>query len=539
MTLPSIVDSFTKIAQEHGSKQALQTTAPQGKAYVTATFQEIESLSNQVASGLAAQGVKPEDKIAILSKPRPEFAAIMLGILKVGAIGVPLDPLLKGVEIQRLLSACDVSGLLVSGEHLEEISGTEIPSFIVNIDSDANSSEMRNMSWDHFLQDPVEISHVPQLDDVAVFLNTSGTTGDAKPVMLSHRNFSSNLSAVLERLEITDKDVLLSIAPWNHSFGLIVLMAVLWTGAKLIYTNDYANLAKTMGENSPTIVVAVPKLFHAMYQRVEQNLEKSFAKRMLSKFAPKFIGNQLRDKLAGGKLRFFASGSAPLSPRVMAGFRRFGLGMIEGYGMTESTPVLTFSTEFNDKIGSVGPPLSNVELKLIDLNEEGIGELIAKGPNVMLGYYKNEARTREVIDEDGWLHTGDLATIDEDGWLYIRGRKKNLIVLDSGKNVYPEEIEWELGRSPYIEEIMVRRGQRNGVEVIQALVYPNFEEVPSETRGDELHNLLWNDIRARNQNLAGYKRLRNDQDLIILDEPFEMTSLKDIKRFKYMEAVQG
>ena len=537
MTLPTIVDSFQKIAGDHGSKPALQTL--QGKTWVTATFSEVEEQSNRVAAGLIALGVKPEDKIAILAKPRPEFAAIMLGILKVGAIGVPLDPLLKGVEIQRLLTACDVSGMLVSGEHLEEIAGTEVPQFIVNIDDESGSSEMRSMSWDHFLQEPIEIDHKPQLDDVAVFLNTSGTTGDAKPVMLAHRNFSANLHGVLERLSITENDILLSIAPWNHSFGLIVLMAVLWTGAKLIYTNDYANLAKTMQENSPTIVVAVPKLFHAMFQRVEQNLEKSFPKKMIARFLPKVIGSQLKEKLAGGKLRFFASGSAPLSPRVMAGFRRFGLGMIEGYGMTESTPVLTFSTEFNDKIGSVGPPLSNVELKLIDINEEGIGELIARGPNVMLGYYKNDARTKEVIDDEGWLHTGDLATLDDDGWLYIRGRKKNLIVLDSGKNVYPEEVEWELGRSPYIEEIMVRRGERKGVEVIQALVYPNFEEVPSETRGEELHNLLWNDIRARNQNLAGYKRLRSDQDLIVLEEPFEKTSLKDIKRFKYLETVKS
>jgi len=537
--MPTILEVFSKNVDQYGEQTALQTLAPKGKGFVTINYRDLDALSNRVAAGLLDRGIKAGAKVGILAKPRPEFAASMLGIMKIGAVAVPLDPLLQSGEVHRLLGACDIEVLIAGGDHFDDVRELAIPELVINIDAEGDLEGNRDLSWTQFLSDSDVPKHIHNLDELAVFLNTSGTMGDAKPVMLAHQNFSANISGVMERLDITHNDVILSIAPWNHSFGLIVLMAVLWNGCKLIYTNDYANLSKTMFETRPTIVVAVPKLFHAMYQRVEQNINASFAKRALARFAPKMIGRGLRKKLGGDRLRFFASGSAPLSPRVMSGFRRFGLGMIEGYGMTEATPVLTFSTEFNNKIGSVGPPLSNVELKLIDKNEEGIGELLARGPNIMQGYYKNESRTREMIDEEGWLHTGDLATLDNDGWLYIRGRKKNLIVLESGKNVYPEEIEWELGRSPYIEEIMVRRGNRKNVEVIQALVYPNFEEIPAGLSTEELHNLIWADIRARNQNLASYKRLRSDQDLIVLEEPFEKTSLKDIKRYKYLETVKS
>jgi long-chain acyl-CoA synthetase len=212
--------------------------------------------------------------------------------------------------------------------------------------------------------------------------------------------------------------------------------------------------------------------------------------------------------------------------------------MIEGYGMTEASPVLSFSTPFNDKPGSVGPPLPNVELKLLHPNEEGIGELLARGPNIMRGYYKNPERTREVLDEEGWLHTGDLAYIDEDGWVYIKGRCKSVIVLETGKNVYPEEIEWELSHSPYIEEILVRAGRRKGTEVIQALVYPNWEAIGKPLSKEEVRRLIWEEIRKHNENLAQYKRIKSEHDVIIVDQPFEKTSLKDIKRFLYTQDAQ-
>jgi long-chain acyl-CoA synthetase len=219
----------------------------------------------------------------------------------------------------------------------------------------------------------------------------------------------------------------------------------------------------------------------------------------------------------------------------MRGFRRLGIGMIEGYGLTETSPALAFSTPFNDKIGSVGPAIPGVEIRIDNPNEEGIGEIVVRGPNVMKGYYKNPEATRAVLDPDGWLHTGDLGYLDEDGWLYIKGRKKNVIVLEGGKNVYPEELEFELKQIPLIEEIMIKGGKRKGVEVIKAFVYPKPELLQKHSL-EELKRMIWEAIKEKSKEFAPYKRIHSQHDLIILDKPFEKSSKLDIKRYLYDEA---
>jgi len=203
--------------------------------------------------------------------------------------------------------------------------------------------------------------------------------------------------------------------------------------------------------------------------------------------------------------------------------------------MTETSPVLTASTAFNQKYGSVGPAIPTLELKIADPDAEGIGEVVVRGPNVMKGYFKNEARTRETIDEDGWLHTGDLGTLDAEGWLYLKGRKKNVIVLENGKNVYPEEIEFELAKIPQIAEVMVCGGKRKGVEVVKVLVYPNYEKLDTKSP-ERIKVMIWEEVKERSQNLAHFKRPKSEHDVIIVDKPFEKTSTLDIKRYLYSEA---
>ncbi len=537
---PTILEVLERSARRHGDQRAVATPPPEGARaglvgeYAEIRYRDLQELSDRVAAGLAQRGIRPEDKVAILSRPRPEWIATTLGIHKAGAIAVPLDPMLQTAEIHRLLTQTDSVAAIVSGDLVDRVEGLATLQFVVVLDP-VEKRPKRVLAWEEFLSDKTPPLREVSPQDLAFLLCTSGTTGDAKAVMLAHENLTSNIEGVLHRLRVTEEDVVVSIAPWNHSFGLIALLAALRVGALLVWTNDYANLAEIMKRYRATILVAVPKLYHAMYDRVIQAIEESRMRSLVSRVAPRLIGWQLKRKMAGGRLRFFASGSAPLSPHVIQGFRRLGVGMIEGYGMTEASPVLTFSTPFNDKPGSVGPPLPNVELRLLNPNEEGIGELLARGPNVMRGYYKNPERTREVLDEEGWLHTGDLAYIDEDGWVYIKGRCKSVIVLDTGKNVYPEEIEWELSHSPYIEEILVRSGRRKGMEVIQALVYPNWETIGKSLSKEEVRRLIWEEIRKHNENLAHYKRIKSEQDVIIVDQPFEKTSLKDIKRYLYVQ----
>lgn len=543
MEYPTITEIFGATARLHGADRAVSTIAPEGKEYVEATYQALDELSGAVSAGLHHQGIRPGENVAILSKPRPEWVAAFLGILKAGAVAVPIDPQLQKGEMHRLISACDAFGVIASGELYPLVRGLATQEFTVVLDraEEDLGENSQALTWDALCAvprpHPEAIPHGPPVkpEDVAVLLCTSGTMGDAKAVMLSHRNITSNVSGVFERLHVASDDVILSIAPWNHSFGLIVLVAVLWKGASMIYTNDYANLTDAMRRYGTTILVAVPKLYQAIHERVADTIEESRLRRGLNRFTPRLIGWRLKRKLTRGRLRFFVSGSAPLSPAITRGFRRLGVGLVEGYGLTEASPVITFSTPFNDKPGSVGPPLPNVETRLIDVDAEGIGELLVRGPNVMPGYYKNERRTREAIDQEGWLRTGDLAHIDADGWVHIKGRRKNVIVLASGKNVYPEEIEWELARIPFIEEILVRRGERMDREIIQALVYPNWAEMGDTRSPEGAKHLIWEEIRRRNRHLAPFKRIKSEQDVFILTEPLEKTTLNDIKRYLYQD----
>ncbi len=537
MSHPALVDVLSEAMHQHRAKTAIAIEATGTQASPQLTYGQLDEQSDAVAAGLEHWGVRPGDHVAILSKPRPEWVSSFLGILKAGAVAIPIDPMLRKTEIHRLVSATDAVGIIVSGDSYPAVSGLAIQELTVVFDLDKADLDSNGdfLTWDAFLSDQSFTPRERGPDDLAAMLCTSGTMGDAKSVMLTNDNMTSNVRAVFDRLEVNADDLMVTIAPWNHSFGLVALIAVLWKGATVVYTNNYANLADVMAKYRATVLVAVPKLYHSMYERLQERIDGSRIQRALKRYAPRLVGRRIRQKLTGGRLRFFVSGSAPLSPEVATGFRRLGIGVVEGYGLTETAPVICFSDAFTPKVGTVGPPLDNVETKLVHKNEEGVGELLVRGPNVMQGYYKNERRTREILDEDGWLHTGDLAYIDEDGWIYIKGRRKNVIVLETGKNVYPEEIEWELLHSPYIQEIVVRQAERNGTEVIQALVYPNHAESGDELSHDELRSLIWREIRQRSRHLATYKRIKSEQDVILVDEPFEKTTLEDVKRYLYQE----
>jgi len=537
MSYPALVDVLSEAMRQHRAKTAIAIESAGNPTPPQLTFGELDDQSDAVAAGLEHWGVRPGDHVAILSKPRPEWVSAFLGILKAGAVAIPVDPLLRKTEIHRLVSATDAVGIMVSGDSYPEVSGLATQELTVVFDLDKTELESNGdfLTWEEFLSEQSFTPRERGPDDLAAMLCTSGTMGDAKSVMLSNENITSNVEAVFERLVVTSDDLMVTIAPWNHSFGLVVLIAALWKGGTVVYTNDYANLADVTARHRATVLVAVPKLFHSMYERLQERIDANRWQRALRRIAPRLVGRTIRQRLSGGRLRFFVSGSAPLSPEVATGYRKLGLGVVEGYGLTETSPVICFSDAFTPKVGTVGPPLKNVEAKLIHTDEEGIGELLVRGPNVMQGYYKNERRTREILDEDGWLHTGDLAYIDEDGWIYIKGRRKNVIVLETGKNVYPEEIEWELLHSPYIQEIVIRQSTRKGSDVIQALIYPNRAELDGEMTDDELRSLIWNEIRQRNRHLATYKRIRSEQDVILVDEPFEKTTLEDVKRYLYQE----
>lgn len=533
----TLVEMIERTLGRHGEKIALKIPKHNGSGYDQISFSDLQKKSDQFAATLRRRGLQKGEKFAIIGKPRTDWAVAFLGILKAGGVALPIDASWQAGEVQRVLREMDAVGAVVAdAPHYEMVKDQRQLQHVVSMDrlsevptvSDWSASEALTLS-----PSPVREDLSP--DEVAVMLCTSGTTGNAKGVMLSHTNIVSNIESSLERLDLDSSDIVLSIAPWYHVFGLITLLTVLRVGGQLIYTDDYKNLPRYMLENRVSIVGGVPKLFHAMYEKLESTVQENRLARFLWRYAPTLLGTKIKRRLVGGtQLKYFLSGGAPLDAKVMRGFRRLGIGMIEGYGLTETSPVLTFSTPFNDKIGSVGPAIPGVEIRIDNPNDEGIGEIVVRGPNVMKGYYKNPEATQKVIDPDGWFHTGDLGYLDEDGWLYIKGRKKNVIVLEGGKNVYPEEVEFELKQIPLIEEIMIKGGKRKGLEVIKAFVYPKPELLQKHSP-QELKKMIWEAIKEKSKDLAPYKRVHSQQDLIILDKPFEKSSKLDIKRYLYEE----
>jgi len=542
MEFSTLNELFAASVERHRDHIALRLSTPQKRhSYYETSYGELGELAGSFAGVLKGLGIKKGDRVAILAKPRLEWQIALWGALHLGAVVVPIDADLTPPEIGRILEESEAQALIAAGERLSAVkrgrggpSGVGVRHLISmdRIEGYLNIWELLEGK-----EPPPAVEIKPE--DLALIVYTSGTTGDAKGVMLSHYNLASNVQAFLERLEVSPADVVLSIIPWHHIFGFTAtILGPLYRGATLIYTDDYKSIPLLLLRNRATILIGVPKLFHAMFQKIEERLtEGSLKERLVYRLLPRLAGRRLRESLTGKRFRFLVSGGAPLDPRTTRGFRRLGFGVIEGYGLTETAPVLAFSTPFNRKAGSVGPPLSGIELKILHPNEEGLGEVVVRGPNVMQGYYKNPERTREVIDEEGWFHTGDLGKLDRDGWLYLSGRKKNVIVLESGKNVYPEEVEFELGRIPYVEEILVQRGRRQGKEVVQALVYPKWSLLKEEgiTELAEIKELLWGEIGPRCRVLAPYKRIKSREDIIILSEPFEKTSSQDIKRYLYQQ----
>ena len=518
---PTLRTLFARSVERYPEHIAVRNTKPVTAEPESIDYRGLDRLSDRLAAGLQNADVHKGDRVAVLSLPRIRYAAILFAVWKTGAWIVPLDPALTREEIAVLLEHAEPKIVFASNDLLEKLpSSVERP-----IDLDDLS---RPTFSELCAKEPPSL---PQLDeeDMAVLAYTSGTTGHPKGVLLSHGNIAADLIHGTKVIPILPDDVMLSIAPWHHILGLVACLVLpLYGGGTAMYTDDYRRLAQLMADHGVTIFTGVPKLFHALYGKLMERICGSFFGRILWRVAPRLVGRGIKKKLTGGRLRFFVSGSAPLDPKVAMGFRRMGIGMMEGYGLTETSPVISVCDPLGRKPGSVGRPLPRVEAKILNPWPDGVGELLIRGPIVMKGYYADPAATSRVIDPEGWFHTGDLARLDEDGEIFLKGRAKNVIVLESGKNVYPEELEWEIGRIPYVEEVLVRYRASDGA--IEAVVYPNKERLEDAEASGSVRELIWREVRSRLQRLAPYKRLRSIGQLVLTERPFPKTSTLDIKR---------
>jgi len=527
LKLPTLTELIDRSIAENHARLALRNTRAIPGEEPEITYEALGSLVHRLAVGLQELGVTVGDRVAILSRPRIRFAASVLAIFRLGAWVVPVDPTHTAEEIEVVLRHAGVRIALTTHDLLDRV-----PHDVTAIDFD----DRRQPTFSSVLRDGPQPAAAIDEDSVAVLAYTSGTTGDPKGVMLTHGNIAADLIHGTKVIPVYSDDVFLAIAPWHHILGLVAcLILPLYGGALALYTDEYRRLADLMQTHGVSIFVGVPKLHHALYERLLAKVEASTVTRILHRVAPRVIGRGIKKRLTGGRLRFLVSGSAPLDPGVAMGFRRMGIGMMEGYGLTETSPVISLSDPFSRKSGSVGRPIPEVEARILDPWPDGVGELLIRGPIVMKGYYRNTQATEQAIDPDGWFHTGDLACLDETGEIFLKGRAKNVIVLESGKNVYPEELEWEIGRIPHVEEVLVRYRESDGA--IEAIVYPNQERLQADGMLKRAREHIWNEVRTRLERLAPYKRLRSIRQLVLTDRPFPKTSTLDIKRhlFRFEE----
>ena len=383
---------------------------------------------------------------------------------------------------------------------------------------------------------------------VSLILFTSGTTSMAKAVQLSQHNLTSNVYAMLTCEDIRRGDISMAFLPYHHTFGAIAQLDMIASGVVTTYCDGLKYLQKNIVEYKVTIFVCVPLLVESIYKKImatvkKQGMEKKVAFGLKLTKALLKIGIDVRRKVfkqildqLGGNLRFVISGAAAIDPEALEGFINFGIMAVQGYGMTESAPVLAAENHWQRKTGSIGRAMPGVELAIDNPNEEGIGELIGRGPNIMLGYYENPEATDEVL-KDGWLHTGDLASVDEDGYIFLHGRKKNVIVLKNGKNIYPEELEVLIANLPYAEENMVFGQPRHedsderDLALCAKIVYNKdyMKEHYGTEDLSEIEKIIKKDIDAINEELPVYKQMLR---IIVTDEPMIKTTTGKVKRFE-------
>jgi len=580
MAANTLVGAFLDVVKAHGAKTSLMEK--KDGIYQGISYDQFGECVKNIALGLASLGIQADERVALMSANRKEWPVADLGILALGATTVPIYPTITSEQVQYILADSGTKIIIVSNQEMvdkivEIFDNLPELEKVVYMDP-VDSAEDYMLSFEMLLEKGKTFgkAHPEYYDDVTSQVNpdtlcgiiyTSGTTGAPKGVMLTHANLYSNVLNSLKSIRVDSSDKFLSFLPLCHSFermaGQYLALSV---GATIAYAESIETVADNLGEVKPTIMTTVPRLLEKVYARVIENAEAGspikkkifhwainvgdqFARTKLAgktasgllnfkyNLATKLVFTKLHQRV-GGRLRFFVSGGAPLSKEIAEFFFKAGILVVEGYGLTETSPVIAVNHEDKYKFGSVGPLINDSEVTIAD-----DGEILTRGPNVMKGYYKNPEATAETIDKDGWLHTGDIGYLDDEGFLYITDRKKNILVTSGGKNVTPATIENLLVMSPYIEQVVVLGDKRN---FLSALIVPNkdnvikfasehgisYDNIESLLADDKVNQLFESEIPKLTNDLARFEQIKKFKLLIneFTIESGELTPSLKVKR---------
>ncbi|AHC16683.1 AMP-dependent synthetase/ligase [Salinispira pacifica] len=542
---PSIPEMFAITVNRFPENYAFTSFYPEEIRF---TYAEADQLIKSTAEHIRSMGVQKGDRVAVTGKNSPEWAIAYLSVLQAGAVVVPVD---QGLSVEQAAGLIKHSGSRIVFSDMEKIHG--LRNSCENIDVISLSSGSENYILDLEQKEHTVEPDTPSENDLAAILYTSGTTGSPKGVMLSHRNLSSNVWLAQGNLQIYPTDVFYALLPIHHSYTMTaVFLEAIFVGAEIVFGKQlvFSRIMKDFAQGGVTMFLGVPLLFNKLINGILDGVRKKgiiaygairtlmtisgFMKKIFRINPGKRMFRFLLKQASLENIRICISGGGPLAPSTFRKFNQLGIDFVQGYGLTEASPMLALNPKEKYKENSVGKVLQGVDLRIINANSDGIGDIVAKGPNIMEGYFKQKEATSEAFTEDGFLITGDAGYLDKENYLYLTGRKSSLIVTEGGKNVYPEELEDAFQLYDGYEQILVKGFEKNAAtrtEGIEVVFYPG-EELLAEKNYSQIM-MRYDDItREVNKTLPPFKRI---EAIHVLGEPMPMTTTKKIKRQKVNE----
>lgn len=560
LKINDLKDMLNKTGILYADRPAYKIKIEEGK-YQIYTHKEVRDMINNLGTALINLGLKGK-RIAVIGENRYEWEIAYLSIVCGTGIVVPLDKSLPANELELLIERSDIEAIFYTKKYSDIIQNIKYSEknklkHLISMDSDENFEgiysqkeliregrkliEEGNNEFLNAKIDPKEME---------IMLFTSGTTSKAKVVALSHENICTNLMDIGSVLDVTQEDVFLSILPIHHVFECTVgFLFSLYKGAETVFCDGLRHIVENLNEYHVTVMACVPGIYERIFMMIRKKLDKQGKLEEILKNEEKYKNSSMQKKkevfkeihnMLGGKVKLLISGAAALDKTIEEKYRLLGLNLVQGYGLTETSPVVAVGTNKNYKLGSIGKTVPSVEAKLVDVNDDGIGELVVRGSSVMLGYYENEKVNKKSL-QDGWFYTGDLAKIDEEGYIFICGRKKSVIVLKNGKNIFPEEMENLVNKIEGIRESFIfgkiQSNDENNIKINVKIVFDRdvMKDVYKVEEDEDIYKVLSKKIKEVNQTMPSYKAIRG---MILTEEPLIKTTTNKIKRQENLDEIR-
>lgn len=560
LEITDLKDMLNKTKKLYGEKPAYKIKIENGK-YEIFTHNEIREMIDALGTSLINLGLKGK-RIAVIGENRYEWEIAYLSIVCGTGIVVPLDKSLPENELKELIERSEIEAIFYSKKYEESIKKIRyshknklkhLIAMDLNSHSEGIYSQKELIETGKKLIDKGNrefINAEINAEEMSIMLFTSGTTSKSKVVALSHKNICSNLMDIGSIIDVTSEDVLLSILPIHHVFECTVgFLFSLYKGAQTVFCDGLRHVVENLKEYNVTVMACVPAIYERIFMNIRKQIERQGKLEEILENEEKYKNASMEQRkevfkeihnMIGGKVKLFISGAAALDPKIEEKYRLLGINIVQGYGLTETSPVVAIGTNKYYKTGSIGKTVPSVEAKIVNANDEGIGELIVRGPSIMLGYFNNKKATNEAI-KDEWFYTGDLARIDEEGYIYICGRKKSVIVLKNGKNIFPEEMENLVNKIEGVEESFVfgkkQSEDKNDIKINVKIVFNReiIKDVYKVEADEEIHDVLASKIKEINKTMPKYKAIKG---IILTEEPLIKTTTNKIKRQDNLDAIE-